>query len=161
MFFKWSLLFKFPHQNPLQISLVPICATLWNCYLWELIFPASSNTNIPMSVHNSSVSEIKSDAYQEDALWYSVGIFTRVLYGVKDSWSHSSTRRLTSCAVVCILHILPMYTSSSHYSRRKWNTSAKLAFKSTSKWRASTLQNCLRPTAGLGDSKTPTFQRKQ
>ena len=110
------------------------------------------------TLQNSNVSEIEYDACQEDALWYSAGTFTRILYSVKDTWSHSSTRNLTSCAVIFILHILPRYTSSSHYSRRKWNTSAKLALNSMSKWHASTLQNCLGPTVVSGNSKTPTFQ---
>jgi len=134
--FKWFLLFRFPYQNPQHISLVPTCAKLWNCHWGQLILPASSNTNIS-SVQNSSVSEIKYDACQEDTLWHSAGIFPSMLYGVKDTWSHSSTRNLTSCAVIFILHILLSYTSYSQYSRRKWNISAKFALQSTSKWHAS------------------------
>jgi hypothetical protein len=83
-----------------------------------------------------------------------------MLYGVKDRRSHSSTRSLTSCAVVFILHILPRYMSSSHYSKRKWNMPAKLTLWSTSKWRASTLQNCLGPSAVSRNPKTPMFQRQ-
>lgn len=69
-------------------------------------------------------------------------------------------KNLTSCAVIFILHILLRYISYLHYSRRKWNISAKLALHSTSKWHTSTLQNCLVPTAVSGNSKTPTIQRQ-